>query len=226
LVTGGARGIGAAIANRFARDGHDVTALVRSESTRQAASQSSVRIVEGQLGQLDLSRFIADHGPFDVLVNNAALYPEARLERLDASELRQVFEVNVFAAIELMKLTSAHMTTQRWGRIINITSITVSGGWSGLTAYTGSKGAMIAATRIAARELGPFSVTVNCLAPGAIPTAAEPDGTDDEAVIAKQCLPFRGSVEDIASSAVFLASDEARFITGQTLVVDGGWTMS
>jgi 3-oxoacyl-[acyl-carrier protein] reductase len=230
LVTGAAGGIGAAVARQFLDAGIEVIALVRPGSLERATKSigdGAARLIECDLADpRERMRAIAELGPVDVLVNNAAIYPRNYLEDLAMEELGQVLQVNVVTALQLMQAVAPHMRNQGWGRIVNITSITMLGGFKQLTAYAASKGAMTTASRIAAKEWGMDSVTVNCLAPGAIPTPAEPAGTDDSEVIARQCLPFRGTADDIADAVTFLASDRARFITGQTLVVDGGWTMS
>ena len=227
LVTGAARGIGAAICNRLDQDGYLVTALIRTRSTLEPLNPD-VATVEGDIATMDRTAFVNEYGPFDVLVNNAAEYPPSALEDLDPDDFRRVLDVNLVAAVDFMKLVSGHMRVQRWGRIVNVGSITATAAWSGwaqLTAYASSKGALATATRIVARAIGPDNVTVNCLAPGAIPTAAEPAGGDENALFELQCLPFRGSVHDIAGVVAFLISEDARFVTGQTLAVDGGWTM-
>lgn len=225
VVTGAARGIGAAIANRLSDDGAEVIAIVRNRATIEQL-RAGIELVECDLAQPGRAQLLDELGPIDVLVNNAAIYPRSSLADLSVEELRTVLEVNAVAPIELMQAASRGMRVKGWGRIINVTSITEKGGWTDLTAYVASKGALSAATRLAARELGKYMITVNSLAPGAIPTAAEPEDSEDSAVYARQSLPVRGSVDDIAAAAAFLVSDEARFITGQTIVVDGGWTMS
>ena len=121
------------------------------------------------------------------------------------------------------------MRGNNWGRIINMSSVTISGGWSNLAPYVQSKGALIGLTRAWAREFGQFGVTVNAIAPGAFPTEAEKIHPDPEGysrfVLENQAIKRRGHPRDIANALMFLASDEASFITGQTLNVDGGWVM-
>lgn len=230
LVTGAAGGIGAAIVRQFLGSGLDVIAMIRSGSRERAETAIDdvrVRFLECDLGDpADRVRAIGELGPVDVLVNNAATYTPGELMDLKLDQLHHLTEVNLVSAMQLMQSVAPHMRDQQWGRIVNITSITMLGGFAQVSAYAGTKGALTVASRIAAKEWGLHSITVNCLAPGAIPTNMEPEGTRDQDVIARQCLPFRGSVEDIADAVSFLASDRARFITGQTLVVDGGWTMS
>ena len=122
------------------------------------------------------------------------------------------------------------MRQRQWGRIINLSSVTVYGGWADLAPYVQSKGALLGLTRAWAREFGQYGVTVNAVAPGAIPTEAERKNIPDREAYAKfvlerQAIKRRGSASDIANALMFLASDNAGFITGQTLNVDGGWVM-
>jgi 3-oxoacyl-[acyl-carrier protein] reductase len=115
------------------------------------------------------------------------------------------------------------------GRVINVASITFFIGWSGFLDYVSSKGAVIGFTRTLAREVGPEGVTVNAISPGAFPTAAERVHPDQEAlnrrILEAQCLKRRGTPEDVGNLITFLASDAASFITGQTIMIDGGWAM-
>ena len=229
-VTGAAGGIGAAIAEALATRGCVVTVIDRDGSRLLPTAKRLTALgldVTAQVCDLTESAAIRDIAeavaPVDILVNNAAVYPRANLDAVSQDHLRQVFDVNTFAAIELARHASKSMVERKYGRIVNITSITTSGGWTGLTAYAASKGALAAASRIAAQELGPHRITVNCVAPGAIPTDAEPADTRDADVLAHQALPFRGTPADVAQTVVFLASPAAQFITGQTIRVDGGW---
>ena len=227
LVTGAARGIGAATALRFLKDGYRVTGLIRSPETLEIDT-TGMNLVIGDLAEMDRRAFVEKHGPFDVLVNNAANYSPTVFEKLEVEKYREILEVNLVAAVDLMAMVSESMKQNHWGRIVNVGSITTSVAWSGWAdriAYTSSKGGLEVATRIAARSLGPYSITVNCVSPGAIPTAAEPSESEHELILGMQALPFRGSVNDIASTISFLASDDAKFITGQNINVDGGWVM-
>jgi NAD(P)-dependent dehydrogenase (short-subunit alcohol dehydrogenase family) len=121
------------------------------------------------------------------------------------------------------------MRERGWGRIINITSVTIYGGWSNLAPYVQSKGALIGLTRAWAREFGPYGITVNAVSPGAFPTDAEKIHPDPEGyarhVLEHQAVKRRGEPRDFANALLFLAAEESGFITGQTLNVDGGWVM-
>jgi 3-oxoacyl-[acyl-carrier protein] reductase len=122
------------------------------------------------------------------------------------------------------------MRAQGWGRVINVTSITLTGGWENLAPYVQSKGALLGLTRAWAREFGKWGITVNAIAPGAFPTDAEKIHPDPEAyvkfVMDHQAIKRRGTPHDIAATILFLASQSAGFITGQNIAVDGGWNMT
>lgn len=170
------------------------------------------------------------NGGFDVLINNAAIYPSKPFLDYREAELLGVHVVNTHAPLILAQHLVPHMQKNGWGRIINISSITFYGGWGGLLPYVASKGALVGTTRALARELGQFGITVNCVSPGAFPTAAEAIHPDPEGynatVIERQSIKHRGNALDIANALRFFASEQSGFITGQTLAVDGGWYMS
>jgi len=201
----------------------------------QGSIRGSIDYLDADLGDTEdllrtIDRDIASNGGFDVLVNNAAIYPSKGFLDYTESELLKVHAINTHAPLCLAQRLVPHMQTQRWGRIINISSITFHGGWGGLLPYVTSKGALVGATRALARELGPSGITVNCVSPGAFPTAAEaihpdPDGYN-AMVLDRQSIKQRGHASDIAHALLFFASDQSGFITGQTLEVDGGWYMS
>lgn len=237
LVTGASGGLGVAIAARLLTAGYRVTLADRSPLREDAADRLQAIGPAGvdcaaNLVQIDLAdacrraALLERVGRVDVLVNNAAIYPRSEVSALTVSDLRDVLEVNLVAAVDLMTRFGAGMAATGWGRIVNITSITALGGFPGLGAYAASKAGLLGISAVAAVEYGPRAVTVNCVAPGAIATAAEPTDTDPAAVIARQSLPFRGTPEDIAAAVGYLVSDDARFVTGQTISVDGGWRLS
>jgi 3-oxoacyl-[acyl-carrier protein] reductase len=244
LITGGAGGLGAKACWEFAAQGARVTALDRGADigTRLEAVGNGYGAVDGTVGWLDvdladttalsqaIEAEIQQHGAFDVLINNAAIYPSKPFLDYDEEEFRQVHAVNTHAPLRLAQLLVPGMRDKGWGRIINISSITFYGGWGGLLPYVTSKGALVGATRALARELGVHGITVNCVSPGAFPTAAEAIHPDPEAytaqVISNQSIKHRGEAADIANALLFLASERSGFITGQTLAVDGGWYMS
>ncbi|ARP96993.1 SDR family NAD(P)-dependent oxidoreductase [Bordetella genomosp. 13] len=185
-------------------------------------------LADAQELQRQLDRLTAS-APIDVVINNAAIYPSRPFEEYSDDEQARVHRINVGAAVQIVRAALPGMREQRWGRVINITSITLSGGWENLQPYVQSKGAMLGNTRAFAREFGKWGITVNAISPGAFPTDAEKIHPDPEGyqrmVLERQAVKRRGHPGDIASAILFLASDEAGFITGQTLEVDGGWIM-
>lgn len=173
---------------------------------------------------------IRRNGGFDVLINNAAIYPSKPFLDYREAELLGVHVVNTHAPLILAQHLVPHMQKNGWGRIINISSITFYGGWGELLPYVASKGALVGSTRALARELGQYGITVNCVSPGAFPTAAETIHPDPEGynarVIERQSIKHRGNALDIANALRFFASEQSGFVTGQTLAVDGGWYMN
>ena len=168
-------------------------------------------------------------GGFDVVVNNAAIYPSKPFEDYTLEEQQAVQRVNVDAGIVCVQVALPHMRKKGWAEIVNIASVTAYGGWANLSPYVQSKGALIALTRAWAREFGPYGITVNAVAPGAFPTEAEKIHSDPEGyvrfVLDHQAVKRRGRPNDIANALMFFISRELGFITGQTLNVDGGWVM-
>lgn len=242
LVTGAAGGLGRAETTGLARQGARVIMLdVSADDGAVAAVQAEVPgaeliyevcdLADPRRAQQRVKDLAAAHGGIDILVNNAAVNPMAPIDgyNLDAYERTQT--INATAAFALAQAVTPHMKAKRWGQIINITSITFNGGWKDFTAYVASKGALLGLTRSLARELGPDNIRVNAISPGAIPTPLETEvwGEQIESyeafLLEHQSLKFRGSAEDVANAIGFLTSDNARFITGQNLTVDGGWWM-
>ena len=168
-------------------------------------------------------------GGFDIVINNAAIYPSKPFDEFTIEELQAVQRVNVDAGVVCVQVALPHMRAARWGRIINIASITAFGGWSLLSPYVASKGALIALARAWAREFGEDGITSNAIAAGAFPTDAEKIHPDQEGynrfILEHQALKRRGHPQDIANLLMFLASDYSSFITGQTINIDGGWVM-
>jgi NAD(P)-dependent dehydrogenase (short-subunit alcohol dehydrogenase family) len=244
LVTGGAGGIGVALCETLLRGGcrvflHDLPA---SDGAAKAASFSdrfgtgSAVFTPGDLNDLPLLKreseaLVAATGGFDFLVNNAAIDPVAPIEAYSLEEFLSVQTINAHAAFVLCQALAPSMKRRGAGAIVNIMSITLSGGWTEKTAYVMSKGALLGLTRSLARELGPHNIRVNAVSPGAIPTELERKhwGSDraafDRQVIERQSLPFRADVKDVADAVQYLLSAESRFVTGQELHVNGGWYM-
>lgn len=177
-----------------------------------------------------LDTLLAAHGGFDIVINNAAIYPSKPFEDVSIEEHQRVQRVNVDAGIVAVQAALPGMREKGFGRIINIASITLSGGWANLSPYVASKGALVGLTHAWAREFGPYGITVNAISPGAFPTDAEKIYPDPEGyermVLDAQAVKRRGCAADIAHAIAFFAADQADFITGQTLNVNGGWVMA
>lgn len=235
LVTGGAGGLGVGTVLGFLDAGAEVVAVdidgaKIAELERSAAGRTGLRVERLDLADLDrLRRGLARLGGIDVVVNMAAIYPSKPIEDFSAEEFALVQRINVEAAVVCVQAALPHMKVRGWGRIVNIASVTVYGGWARLSPYVASKGALVALTRAWARELGPDGITVNGICPGAFPTDGEKIHPDPEGyarfVLEHQSVKRRGMPADIAAALLFLCSDDAGFITGQNLNVDGGWVM-
>jgi len=231
LVTGAAGGLDHCMTAAFSRAGATVFAMDRV-APHPHPHQGVVPIQCDLTHTDEMCDRVKDqlsNGEIDTLVNNAAIYPAGPFQNSSLDEHRRVQAVNVDAAVALMHLLLPGMVRCQFGRVINITSVTLSGNWSELSSYVASKGALLGLTRAWAREFGPSGITVNAVSPGAIPTKAEAIHPDPEAyarnVLDRQAIKQRGSPDDIAGAVLFLADNDTGFITGHTLHVDGGWTM-
>lgn len=242
LYTGAAGGLGLDTTLLLIERGATVVAidndLAKVDALKAAAEgKGPGELVVSTADLSDLAGFratldqLARHiGGFDVVINNAAIYPSKPFEDYSIEEHQAVQRVNVDAGIVAVQAALPGMRDKSFGRIINISSITLSGGWANLSPYVASKMALVGLTRAWAREFGPYGVTVNAIAPGAFPTDAEKIHPDPEGynrmVLDAQSIKRRGTAHDIANAIAFFASDESGFVTGQTLHVNGGWTMN
>jgi NAD(P)-dependent dehydrogenase (short-subunit alcohol dehydrogenase family) len=241
LYTGASGGLGLQTSIDMLQEGAEVFAVDRDHSKNERLIAETPPEVAARLHlvELDLTntaalkskmREIAADAPIDIVINNAAVYPSKPFEEYTLEEHRAVQAVNVETALICVAEALPGMRDQNWGRIINVTSITLSGGWENLAPYVQSKGALLGLTRAWAREFGKWGVTANAISPGAFPTDAEKIHADPEGyqrfVLDHQSVKRRGTPHDIASAILFLASNGAGFITGQSLAVDGGWYMS
>jgi NAD(P)-dependent dehydrogenase (short-subunit alcohol dehydrogenase family) len=241
LYTGAAGGLGLATTAAFLERGATVVAVDNNaekiaalEAAIPSAARSRLKVLRSNLSDLttfraDIEAMAKSVGGYDVVINNAAIYPSKPFEQFTIEEHQAVQRVNVDAGFVAVQVALPGMRARRWGRIVNVSSVTLYGGWALLAPYVASKAALVGLTRAWAREFGEYGVTVNAIAPGAFPTDAEKIHPDPEGytrfVLERQAVKRRGAPLDIANALAFLASDEAGFITGQTLNVDGGWVM-
>ncbi len=238
VVTGAARGIGRAIVFELLQQGRTVAALDIIEDqlkNLQAETQKAgfevltrcVDITETPALTEVLEKLAAEHGGIGILVNNAGITRDNLLIRMTDEEFDTVLNVNLRAAFVATRAAARSMMRNKFGRIVNISSVSGVMGNAGQANYSTSKAGLIGLAKTTARELAKKNVTANCVAPGFIDTEMARKLPEPVIEAAKQMIPMRrvGSVEDIAKAVAFLASDEAGYITGQVLCVDGGMAM-
>jgi NAD(P)-dependent dehydrogenase (short-subunit alcohol dehydrogenase family) len=230
LVTGGGRGIGRALTERFLAEGSRVVALdvAFGEETEPTGAYQSVRCDVSDPGSVQhaVGQVVDRFGTVDVLVNNAGVNVEGLVADLDPERWRSAFDVNVTGTFLMSQAVIPAMKRQGSGRIINAASFAAIVPSVGSAAYAASKAAVVQLTRVLASELGPWNVTVNAYAPGMIPTAMNGFADMPEPVQARllDTLSLRrwGRPEDVADLVCFLASDAAQYITGTLVDVSGG----
>ena len=237
LVTGAAQGIGRAIAESLVIQGAAVTLLdLNGEQVAQTAAELGDLVIACQADvskpeqfQAAIERTSNTFGRLDILVNNAAIISTTTVDELSLQEWERVLKINLTSVFVGCQLAARLMRTQRSGRIINISSIAgkLGGGLFGTAAYASAKAGVIAFSKSLARELAPHHITVNVVAPGPIesPLTAQMPDAKRQTVTRAIPLGMFGQPQDIGAAVAFLATEEARFITGEVLDVNGGLLM-
>jgi len=238
LVTGASRGIGAAIARRLAKDGLHVVAVARDlEKLKQVCAEIAGMEGSAEPWACDLSdakawaaavEQIADkHGRLDVLVNNAGITRDGLVLRMSDEDFDAVLDTNLKSAFIAIRAAARSMMRAKAGRIINISSVAGVAGNAGQANYAASKAGLIGLTKTIARELAGKAITCNAIAPGFITTDMTDALNDKIKETVKSAIPLRrfGEASEVAAAVAFLASEEAAYITGQVLCVDGGMVM-
>jgi 3-oxoacyl-[acyl-carrier protein] reductase len=233
IVTGASRGIGRAIAQAFGMSGAQVACVATSvgsaSHTADAIGGKAYGCDVSDAAQVEemIDKVCADLGTPSVLVNNAGITRDTLLLRMKEDDWDRVIDVNLKSAFLTSKAVAKPMMKARYGRIVNITSVVGLGGAAGQANYAAAKAGLIGLTKTVAKEFGSRNITCNAVAPGFIETDMTQDLPEEfrEYVVKTAPAGRLGSPEDVAAAALFLASREAAYITGQVLVVDGGLTM-
>jgi 3-oxoacyl-[acyl-carrier protein] reductase len=235
LVTGATGGIGGAVAKALhAQGAHVAISGTRREALEALAAElgNNVQIVPANLSDKDSVEALipaaeAALGQVDILVNNAGITRDNLFMRMKDEEWETVLRVNLEAAFRLSRAVIKGMMKRRWGRIVSVTSVIGTTGNAGQANYAASKAGLIGMSKSLAQEVASRNITVNCIAPGFIATPMTDVLNDKqrEGILTKVPMARLGTPEDIAAAAVYLASDEAAYLTGQTLHVNGGMTM-
>jgi len=239
LVTGGARGIGKAICLTLARQGADIAFVDVGRPEVAEATVAEIKalgrkavfvpadVTDPEACVKAVQTVIDQFGKLDILVNNAGITRDDLIMRMPIEDWKLVLEVNLFGAFYMIKAAIRPMLKARTGRIINMSSVSGQAGQMGQSNYSSSKAGLIGLTKATAREVASRGITCNAIAPGMITTdltVGLPDALKEQMVAATPLGHF-GTVEDVANAVTFLASDEAAYITGQVLAVDGGLVM-
>ena len=236
LITGAGRGIGAQIARTLAAEYIDIAVVDYGE---QAAAQETLNALASmgvavRYYQCDVSDFAAtkavadavvrDFGKIDILINNAGVTADKLILRMDESDWDRVLNINLKGCFNMIKHVTPHMMRKRYGRIVSISSVVGLMGNAGQANYAASKAGIIGLTKTVAKEFGARGITANAVAPGFIKTAMTDALSDEQKQAMHKLIPLGtlGETQDIANAVKFLVSDDARYITGVVLKVDGG----
>jgi 3-oxoacyl-[acyl-carrier protein] reductase len=239
IVTGGSRGIGKQIALRLAKQGADICFSYRGNATAAEQTKTEIEaldrkavafqadVTQPESAEALVKAALEAFGKVDILVNNAGITRDDLIMRMSVEAWREVLETNLFGAFYTLKAVTRPMLRARSGRIIQITSVSGQAGQMGQANYSSAKAGLIGLTKAAARELGSRGITVNAVAPGFVLTELTEGLSDDlkQQITDRTPLARFGTTEEVAYAVAFLASDEAAYITGQVLAVDGGLVM-
>ena len=237
LVTGATRGIGAAIALELAKKGLKVIGTATSDEGAAKISQvlaafagcagKNLNVTDGAAAEALIESIVKEHGGLHVLVNNAGITRDMLAMRLKDDDWDAVIDTNLKAVFRMSRAVMRTMMKQRYGRIINITSVVGSSGNAGQSNYAAAKAGVAGMTRALARELGSRNITVNCVAPGFIQTDMTAGLTEEQqkALLGQIPLGHLGKPQDVAYAVAFVASPQASYITGQEIHVNGGMYM-
>ena len=239
LISGGNRGLGAAMVESFLRDAQYtvvtfgrtrtpfVDAMIGRPDIKGRFHFQALDITDRSSVNALLRHVLDNYGPVSILINNAALALESVLALQTDEHIDRLINTNLRGTILLTKGCTRHMLTQRWGRIVNITSIVGLGGYRGLSVYSLTKSGLDGFTRSLARELGSRQITVNSVAPGYLNTDMTQELNEEQRnqILRRTPLARFGRSQDVLPLVRFICSEEAGFITGQTIVVDGGLTV-
>lgn len=239
LVTGASRGIGRAIALRLASEGADLAVNYRNDHEAAAEVGRAIEaigvrctLVKGDVGQAEqaaamVATCVADLGGIHMLINNAGVSADMLTMRLSEEDWDRVLDTDLKGAFLTTKAALRPMIRQRWGRIINIASVVAYTGNAGQASYASAKAGLLGLTKSVAREVATRGITVNVVAPGLVDTDMTDTLTDEVRNWMLNQVPMGrpGTVEDVAGAVAFLASDDAAYMTGQTIKVDGGMVM-
>ena len=239
IVTGASKGIGKAIAKIFAQAGTHVVCVSRTKDDLNILKKEilndggSVSIYSCDVSNFDeveglIRNTVEEFSKIDIIVNNAGITRDGLIMRMSDEDWNTVIDINLKGTFNAIKAVSRQMMKQKSGRIINISSVVGLKGNAGQANYAASKAGIIGLTKSSSKELASRGITVNCIAPGYIATNMTDKLTDKvkEEIINRIPLGYIGKTDNIAAAALFLASDEAEYITGQTISVDGGMVIN